>query len=67
MLCVGLFGRGDWPIARPLPIKGSKTQKRRHKPMSQAGFEPTIPLFERLPTKRALDRAVLGMITVIFK
>jgi hypothetical protein len=31
-----------------------------HTSMSRAGFEPTIPVFERSNTVRALDRAATG-------
>jgi hypothetical protein len=36
------------------------TEIRGHTSMPLAGFEPTIPLFERLKTVRALDRAAIG-------
>jgi hypothetical protein len=37
------------------------TEKRGHTSiMHRAGFEPTVPVFERLKTVRALDRAVTG-------
>jgi len=36
------------------------TEKRGHTSMPRAGFEPTIPVFERSKTVRALDRAVIG-------
>jgi len=36
------------------------TEKRGHKSLPRAGVEPTIPVFERSKTVRALDRAVTG-------
>jgi hypothetical protein len=43
------------------------TEKRGHTAMPRAGFEPTIPVFERLKPVRALDYAVIvtGIITII--
>jgi hypothetical protein len=37
------------------------TEKRGHTSMPRAGFEPTILVFERLKTVRALDLAALGL------
>jgi hypothetical protein len=51
---------GDQPVARPLPKQDSKTQKRGHTSMPRAGFEPTIPVFERSNTVHALNRATAG-------
>jgi hypothetical protein len=50
---------GDQPVARPLPAHTTaQTQnKRSHTSMSQVGFEPTIPVFERAKTVHALDGA----------
>jgi hypothetical protein len=58
------FGRtpwtGDQPVARPLPTQVSTTQKRRgYTSMLRVGFEPKIPMFERLKTLCALDRPQL--------
>jgi len=39
------------------------TEKRVHTSIPRAGFEPTIPVFERLKTVRALDL----MAIIIFK
>jgi len=36
------------------------TEKRGHTSMPRAGFEHTIPVFERSKTVRALDRAATG-------
>jgi len=36
------------------------TEECKHISMSLAGFEPTIPLFERFKTVRVLGRAVTG-------
>jgi hypothetical protein len=53
------FGRtlwkGDQPIARPLPThETTQTQnKRKQASMSQVGFVPTIPVFERIKTVHA--------------
>jgi hypothetical protein len=50
----------DQPITRPIP---AHTGQHKHSIKSQAGFEPTIPVFERAKTVHALDRAA----TVISK
>jgi hypothetical protein len=45
---------GDQAVARLLPAhRTAQTQTS----MSQVGFEPTIPVFERAKTVHALDRA----------
>jgi hypothetical protein len=60
-------GRTPWkkdqPVARPLPAHTTtRTQnKRTQTSMSWVGFEPTIPVFERLETIHALDRAATGI------
>jgi hypothetical protein len=56
---------GDQPDAWPLPAqRTAQTQnKRTQTSMSQVGFEPTIPAFERTKTGHALD----GAATVIGK
>jgi hypothetical protein len=53
---VGLLGRGDQPVARPIPTQTQN--KRKQTSMPWVGFEPTIPLFEQAKTFHALDRAV---------
>jgi hypothetical protein len=54
---------GDQPIASPLPAhRTAQTQnKRTHTSMTQLGFEPMIPVFERAQTVHALDRAATVM------
>jgi hypothetical protein len=55
---VGRFlGRVISPVASPLPTQDNTN-------MPGVGFEPTIPLFKRAKTFRALDRAaaVIGLI-----
>jgi hypothetical protein len=54
---------GDEPVSRPLPAhRTTQTQnKRTQTTMPQAGFEPTIPVFERAKTVHALDCAATGM------
>jgi hypothetical protein len=49
----------DQPIARPLPTQRTTQiqNKRTQKFMPQAGFERTIPAFERAKTGHALDRS----------
>jgi hypothetical protein len=67
LLCLGCYfsflnfyavGRTPWtgvqPVARTLP---AHRKTRTQTSMSQLGFEPTIPLFERAKTVRALGRA----------
>jgi hypothetical protein len=55
---VGPFG-GDQTVARPLhAYRSAQSQNiRTETSMSQVGFEPTIPVFERTKTIHALDRA----------
>jgi hypothetical protein len=50
---------GDQHLERRLPTHGTtQTQnKRRQTSMSRVGFEPTIPVFERVKTVHASDRA----------
>jgi hypothetical protein len=50
---------GDQPVARLLPThRTTRTQnKRTQTSMPQAGFEPTILVFERAKTIHVLDRA----------
>jgi hypothetical protein len=54
---------GDQPVERPLPIhRTTQTQnKSTQASMSQVGFEPTIPVFERVKTVHALDRAATAI------
>jgi hypothetical protein len=59
------FGRtpwtGDQPDARPLSTQDNKTQKNADThPLPRAGFEPTIPVFGRSKTVRALIARPLG-------
>jgi membrane protein DedA with SNARE-associated domain len=51
---------GDQLLARPLSThRTTEAQnKRTHTFIARVGFEPTIPVFERVKTVRALDRAV---------
>jgi hypothetical protein len=47
---------GDQPVARA--HRTAQTQnKRTQTPMPQAGFEPTIPVYELAKTVHALDSA----------
>jgi hypothetical protein len=50
---------GDQPVARPLLThRTAQTQNKcTQASMSQVGFEPTIPVFERTKTVHALDCA----------
>jgi hypothetical protein len=56
-------GRTPWtsdqPVARPLPKhRTTQTQNKcRQTLIPRAGFEPTIPVFERAKTFHVLDRA----------
>jgi hypothetical protein len=71
------FWAGDQPVARLLPAhRTSQAQnKRTHTSMSEVGFEPTIPGFERLKKVHGVDSAatVIGkffiklMLTCFFK
>jgi hypothetical protein len=49
----------DQPVARPLSThRTAQTQnKRTQTSKPEVGFEPTIPVFERMTTVHALDRA----------
>jgi len=59
------FGRAPWtgdrPIARPLPTQDGTYTKRGHIFVPLAGFEPTIPGFERWKITRGLDGAAIGI------
>jgi hypothetical protein len=59
---------GDKPVARSLPAHTGqhKQNKRTQTFMPQVGFEPTIPVFERVKTVHVLDRAAI-MISIIKK
>jgi hypothetical protein len=48
---------GDQPIAKPLPThRKTQTQNKRiQTSMSEVGFKPTIPVFERAKTVHAFD------------
>jgi hypothetical protein len=50
---------GDQPVGRSLPThRTTQTHNKRTLiSMSQVGFDPTIPTFERAKTVHALDRA----------
>jgi hypothetical protein len=50
---------GDQPVTRPLPTHRTRqTQnKRTHTSMPQVGFETTTPVFERVKTANAINRA----------
>jgi hypothetical protein len=54
---------GDHTVARPLPAhRTAETQnKNTQTSMPHAGFEPTIPVFQRAKTVHALDRAATGI------
>jgi hypothetical protein len=56
---VGLLGRGDEPVARPLPTeRTTQTQnKRTQTSMPRVAFEPTITVFQRAKTVHVSDRA----------
>jgi hypothetical protein len=63
------FGRtpwtGDRPIARPIPTQESTTEKRGHTSEPQAGFEPTITVFERSETIPLGHIIILGHACVL--
>jgi hypothetical protein len=49
---------GDQSVTRPLPTHRTETQNNcTQTSIPWVGFEPTIPVFERAKTVRALDRA----------
>jgi hypothetical protein len=56
---VGLLGRGNQPVARPLPAhtEQHKQNKRTQTYMSRVRFKPTIPAFGRAKTVHALECA----------
>jgi hypothetical protein len=62
-----IFGRTPWTedhlIARLLPTHRivQTENKCKQTSMPRVGFEPTIPVFERAKTVRALDRATTGI------
>jgi hypothetical protein len=49
---------GDQPVARLLPAHRTAKPQNKHTQIStpQVGFEPMIPVFERVNTVHALDR-----------
>jgi hypothetical protein len=51
------------PVVRPLPAhRTAQTQNKcTQTSMPQAGFEPTIKVFERAKTVHSLDRAAAGI------
>jgi hypothetical protein len=52
---------GDRPVAKASTYTGQhNTEKRGPTIMTRAGLEPTIPVFERSNTLRALDCAATG-------
>jgi hypothetical protein len=59
---IGLFD-GDQSVARLLPAHGTaQTQnKRTQTSIPSIGFEPTIPVIERVKTVHALDSAATAM------
>jgi hypothetical protein len=58
---VGFLGWGISPTQGLYLHTGQhNTEKRGHTSMPRAGFDPTIPVFERPKTVRALDRAANG-------
>jgi hypothetical protein len=58
---------GDQPIASPLSAhRTARTQnKRTQTSIPQAGFERTIPVFERTKTVHVLDRKATAIGTII--
>jgi hypothetical protein len=67
-------GRTPWtsdqPVARPLPAhRTTQSQKKSHTQtsMPRVGFEPMIPVFERVKTVHALDGAAtaIGLLSEI--
>jgi hypothetical protein len=57
---VGLLGRGIGPTQRSNYTGQHNTETRGHTSMPRAGFEPSIPVFERPKTLRASDGAATG-------
>jgi len=56
-----LVGHLGWWIGQSQGLYLHNTeQKNLDTTMLRAGLEPTIPMFERSKTKRALDRAATG-------
>jgi hypothetical protein len=60
---------GDQPVARPLPTyRTTQTQnKSTQTSIPWVGFEPTIPVFERVKTVHAIGRAatMIGSVLVL--
>jgi hypothetical protein len=56
---MGLLGRGDQPVARPLPTHRTTQTQNKHTQISmpRVVFEPLFPFVERAKTAHALDRA----------
>jgi hypothetical protein len=63
---VGLLGKGDQAVARPLPTRRTTQthNKRTQTYMPRVEFEPTTPVFEEAKTVHALDGAatVIGSV-----
>jgi hypothetical protein len=58
---VGILGWGISPTQGLYLYTGQyNTEKPGHTSMPRVGFEPTIPVFERSKTIRALDSAAIG-------
>jgi len=57
------FGRtprmGDWPIARPLSIQDSTTQRHGCTSITQVGYESTIPASDQSKTICTLDHLAI--------
>jgi len=51
-------GKGDWPIARPVPTQTTNTESTYTHHTSISVVQTTIPLSEQQTTVLALDHAV---------
>jgi hypothetical protein len=65
---VGLIGRGSARRKVATYIGQHKQNKPTQTSMTRVGFEPMIPVFERVKTFHALDRAatVIGTFTLAY-
>jgi hypothetical protein len=52
--------RGDWPIARHLPIRGNTAHQDTYTVNNYSGFKSAIPVLKRSKTVDPLDPAAPG-------
>jgi hypothetical protein len=59
---------GDQPVARPLPTHKTQTQNKRTQTfIPRVGFEPSIPVFERVKLVHASDHAAMWLAYMLYR